>query len=432
MLLVCAAFMLPLNAAHAASCTSLKAELRRLESGSAAQSPAARKWTSAKQQQQKAIAAAERDAGYFNCGSTPTASCKSLNSKIKRMKANLGKIERQLAKASGGSAKNTRRIRQVRASLAKCGGPAQSRQAKQDTSSGNRNSGGLFSRLFNPKSRVEQVSARTGDKEIATVRKKSTRTASRRHLPSGGKFRTVCVRTCDGYFFPISFSTGKSQFVNDEARCSEICPASETELYVYRNPGGDQSAMMSLAGDLYSEQPFAYRYKSEYVEGCSCRRTRQSKMRSSWTELTSGSGNRIFFSDISAGLPRRTLRPSLGDTFEKDGAASSPLGRTPLKRAQLPHYLDPDTRFNLEKGFEVTARLSRAVARSAGASNKIASVSLTESGLPLLSIRPGLEDEDERPAASPIFKTADDGFRPAGEERKASVRVVGPEYFVAQ
>ena len=27
-----------------------------------------------------------------------------------------------------------------------------------------------------------------------------------------GTFRTVCVRTCDGYYFPISYSTSASRF----------------------------------------------------------------------------------------------------------------------------------------------------------------------------------------------------------------------------
>ncbi|MDN3718862.1 DUF2865 domain-containing protein [Roseibium salinum] len=85
------------------------------------------------------------------------------------------------------------------------------------------------------------------------------------------------MRTCDGYFFPLSFSTGKNHLPYDEARCSEICPAAPTELYVYRNPGGDRSQMISLAGKLYSEQPFANRYKAEFVQGCSCRAAQQSK-----------------------------------------------------------------------------------------------------------------------------------------------------------
>ena len=117
--------------------------------------------------------------------------------------------------------------------------------------------------------------------------------------------------------------------------------------------------MMSLAGNLYSEQPFAYRYKSEYVEGCSCRQVKQqSRTRSAWQEVSTGTGKRIFLSDISAGVPRRTLQPSRGGTFDDSNKAASLLSRPPLAVTQLPSYEDPDTLFNLEKGFDVTVSLN--------------------------------------------------------------------------
>jgi len=427
-----AALFLCAQAAEAASCNSLTSELRRLESGSSSQSPAARKWSTAKRQQQKALTAAERDASYFGCASSTSSQCKGLNSKIKKMRANLRAIDRQLAKASGGG--SSKRLRQVRAAIKRqnCNAPAATRQAeRRDAPSGDKPRS-LLSRLFNPQPRAEPVAATSGDREIAGVRRQQ-RSGSRQHsLPSGGKFRTLCVRTCDGYFFPVSYSIGKRQFAYDEARCSEICPAAKTELYVYRNPGGDQSDMMSLAGELYSEQPFANRYKSEFVEGCSCRLARQSKRPSAWTELSTVSGNRVFISDISAGLPRRSLQPSRGSTFEDEGRAASPLARPPLGRAQLPRYEDPDTLFNLEKGFDVTAKISLAAARTGKGEDDIASGYDLRDGLPVLSIRSRQEPDDAEVAAfAPVFQNGKDGFRDV-PDGKAPVRIVGPEYFVAQ
>ncbi|MES0808295.1 DUF2865 domain-containing protein [Roseibium sp. SCPC15] len=431
---VCAAILLPAATAQAASCSALKAELRKLEAGSGSQSPAAKKWSTAKKQQQKAISAAARDAKYFNCSATSSPKCQGLNSKIKRMKSNLAKIDRQLAKAGGGSAKNTKRIRQVRRAIEKkkCNAPAQSRQAKANSSDTGEKPRSFFQRLFTPQQNVEQVSARTGDREIATVRSRSTTATRRLRIPSGGTFRTVCVRTCDGYFFPVSFKAGKNQFVNDEARCSEICPAAPTELFVYRNPGGDQSQMMSLAGNVYSEQPYAYRYKSEYVEGCSCRLTQQSRTRSAWSELGTASGDRVFFSDISAGLPRSSLQPSRGGTFQEETNTPSPLSRSPLHKAQLPFFADPDTLLNLEKGFDVTAELSAVSKRLGQYPDGLKQERLSEDGFPLLTTRELTKSgEVESASTSPLFKRDGQGFRPA-PSRETPVRVVGPEFFVAQ
>ncbi|HPG89875.1 MAG TPA: DUF2865 domain-containing protein, partial [Hyphomicrobium sp.] len=55
-------------------------------------------------------------------------------------------------------------------------------------------------------------------------------------------YRTLCVRLCDGYYFPVSFSTLPSHFAQDAEACSSRC-AAPTELYYYPNPGGavDQS-----------------------------------------------------------------------------------------------------------------------------------------------------------------------------------------------
>lgn len=428
-----AGFVLLGNAANAASCSSLRSELSRLEAGSSAQSPAAGKWNTAKAAQQKAIGAAERDANYFGCAASASDKCTGLNAKIKRMKANLAAIERQLAKAGGRAPGNTKRVRQIQAALARqnCNAPQATREASRQ-GSGDDAPQSLFARLFNPQPQAEPVSATTGDLEIATVRKQTQSASNRYRLPSGGTYRTLCVRTCDGYFFPVSYTAPKDQFAYDASRCNEICPAAETHLYVYRNPGGDPSQMMSLAGDLYSDQPFANRYKSEYVEGCSCRPARQSKQQSAWTEIGTGGGSRVFFSDISSGVPRRTLTPSLGGTFEEENDLPSPLARTPLTRAQLPRYDDPDTLMNLEKGFDVTKGLDLAAVRLERAPDRVEKESDMSDGLPVLSVRSGAADDGAEVAAfAPVFKSADDGLQPTGE-RKGPVRVVGPEYFVAQ
>lgn len=87
----------------------------------------------------------------------------------------------------------------------------------------------------------------------------------------GGTFRTICVRTCDGYFWPVSFRTVQARFTEDARTCRSACPGSETALYVHRNPGEDIEQAVSLDGSPYTALPNALRYRSEFVEGCGCR-----------------------------------------------------------------------------------------------------------------------------------------------------------------
>ena len=84
-------------------------------------------------------------------------------------------------------------------------------------------------------------------------------------------FRTVCVRLCDGYYFPISFSTLPGHFQQDAEACQSKC-AAPVELYYHPNPGGAMEQAMSLkAQEPYTRLKMAFRYRKEYVSGCSCK-----------------------------------------------------------------------------------------------------------------------------------------------------------------
>jgi hypothetical protein len=84
-------------------------------------------------------------------------------------------------------------------------------------------------------------------------------------------YRTLCVRLCDGYYFPVSFSTLPNHFERDAQVCQSQC-AAPAELYFHQNPGGSVEQMMSFG----SQQPYtslktAFRYRKEFVNGCSCK-----------------------------------------------------------------------------------------------------------------------------------------------------------------
>ncbi len=87
---------------------------------------------------------------------------------------------------------------------------------------------------------------------------------------SFGTFRTLCVRTCDGYYFPISFSAAGPELQRDEMACRALCPGQAVSLYVQRSGEGEGGAMMSLAGEPYTALPAAFRYRREYDRGCAC------------------------------------------------------------------------------------------------------------------------------------------------------------------
>src|SRR6185295_2791125 len=92
-----------------------------------------------------------------------------------------------------------------------------------------------------------------------------------------GTYRTVCVRTCDGFYYPISPASNPGRFAEDEKACRQSCPAAEVQLYSHRNPGEDINQAVSVSTQQpYTALPTAFRYRTAFDQGCSCRRAGES------------------------------------------------------------------------------------------------------------------------------------------------------------
>lgn len=87
---------------------------------------------------------------------------------------------------------------------------------------------------------------------------------------SGGTYRTVCVRLCDGYYFPISFSTTRGRLAGDEQACRSRC-TSDARLFYYPTGGGSPETMVDLRGRAYKDLATAFVYRTRYDKSCQCR-----------------------------------------------------------------------------------------------------------------------------------------------------------------
>lgn len=90
-------------------------------------------------------------------------------------------------------------------------------------------------------------------------------------MPKVSTYRTVCVRTCDGFFFPVSFTATPAKFPSDEAQCQAQCPGTEAKLFAYRNPGEGIEQAVGTNGESYMSMPNALLFRKQYVNACSCR-----------------------------------------------------------------------------------------------------------------------------------------------------------------
>jgi hypothetical protein len=200
--------------------------------------------------------------GFFSIFQSPSPQCSALNRQIEQIRNNIGRLRSEMQQMSG----NLDRAGQRRALLTALGendcGPQYRSAAGPRT---------LFDTLFGTSRRSGGDYVYSGEETAA---------------PGGGTYRTVCVRTCDGYYYPISFSTNASRFQEDERICQRTCPAAQVSLYTYRNPGEEIAQAVSLSGQSYSSLPTAFRYRQQYDAACSCRQPGQS-----WADAMKQSGD---------------------------------------------------------------------------------------------------------------------------------------------
>lgn len=148
-------------------------------------------------------------------------------------------------------------------------------------------------------------------------------------------YATICVRTCDGYYFPISFSTTPERFGRDEKICQSSC-GSQAKLFIYRNPGDTPEGMQDLRGNAYSRLPNAFLYRTSYNESCKCRPH-------PW-EQEARDVHRVYAleqsvrrGDVSKTAELKALRERVAlPTAPKAGSVSSPMVTAQTPKAPLP------------------------------------------------------------------------------------------------
>lgn len=97
--------------------------------------------------------------------------------------------------------------------------------------------------------------------------------------PSGqqnarGGARVICVKTCDGSYFPMNnLPDGRS---GADELCQALCPG--TEAVAYSMPTGDEAlkyAATIRGSRAYVAMPNAFKFRTNFEQSCSCKREGQ-------------------------------------------------------------------------------------------------------------------------------------------------------------
>ncbi len=185
--------------------------------------------------------------GFFSLFNGQSAQCGPVNNQIQQMRGNLDQITTSLERLRSGGIGGNERENQRRSVLTAL---AQNNCGPQYANAA-RGPGNFIDNLFGNNNPSPPSGVDMG--------------------PQSGTFRTVCVRTCDGAYFPVSFATYQARFQDDEKTCKALCPATEASLFAYRNPGEDINQAVSISGQPYSSLPNAFKFRTEFNPSCACK-----------------------------------------------------------------------------------------------------------------------------------------------------------------
>jgi Protein of unknown function (DUF2865) len=168
--------------------------------------------------------------GFLFFGGAPPAECNAIAQRIHAMQASYGRIATQ-AEAYGSDARRQQLMAAIR-------------------------------RACDPLREAEERRARKAEDDEGP-----------RRLGGG---RLVCVRACDGFFFPLH-NLPESGRSDADDMCKALCPGAQAAAYSM--PGGadaDIKQAVSLQGKRYTKLAAAFKYQKSFDPSCSCRKEGQS------------------------------------------------------------------------------------------------------------------------------------------------------------
>src|SRR3984893_11047208 len=303
----------PPQAAVNPMCPRLEAQLATIDRGGGSGDPAKddqiRRYQDAATKQQaeldRVTSQAKRmgcdSSGFFSLFNGQSAQCGPVNYQIQQMRGNLDQITTSLERLRSGGIGGADRENQRRPGLTAL---AQNNCGPQYAAAA-RSGGNFMDNLFgNNGNQIPPPGAEYG--------------------PQSGTFRTVCVRTCDGAYFPVSFATVQARFPDDEKTCKALCPATEASLFTYRNPGEDINQAVSVSGQPYSALPNAFKFRSEFNPSCACKAAGQTwsdALKSVEDKAAAEQQGDIIVTEESARKMQQRAQPGAKTTAARKGAA---------------------------------------------------------------------------------------------------------------
>ncbi len=154
-------------------------------------------------------------------------------------------------------------------------------------------------------------------------------------LGAYGGSQAVCVRTCDGGFFPLNFSARGAPKEQLENLCQALCPNTEVKLYT-RVPSSTIDTALGADGTPYRDLPNALKFQTSFDPSCTCKPPNQS-----WVDALAHAeqvlgemggaraGDTIVTEEQSQAMAQQALKPQPAKTGKTPDLPSPPPAAAP-------------------------------------------------------------------------------------------------------
>ncbi len=264
-------------------------------------------------------------------GSPPPPQCGQINAQIEQLRASLAQLE--------GSARGILDTPQRRQMVASYNAYCRQQTATQ---------GGFLGGLFGGPTQ------QSNEPDIADVPPPDALPATDQPgQPTGGS-EMLCVRHCDGAFFPITDAPGRDEQTLSDF-CKASCPNAEVSVYS-RVPGQVIQTAVGLDGKPYMSLPAALKYQKSLDASCTCRAPG-----ATWGETLAG----------AEAMLSHSKKGEFVVTQEKSDEMARPSAATPdkkKKRAPVPAADDTSDQDIINQDAAAAAQVPTASTDSAGIS----------------------------------------------------------------
>ncbi len=279
--------------AQGVDCTTLQAEIDAAQSGGDTYGGALR-------DQQYELRRTQDYSDSIGCGSGlfggGPPQCDAIEARMERMQANIGRLQDQAQSVpNDGGERRRALIEQFNSSCTN--GPSEDRTSLDG--------GSLMP--------VDPGASPDGGGDAAP--------------PPQARVKALCVRHCDGGYFPITDDASSSSGSLDhlDQLCKAMCPGTEASLYTTISSGSIDTAV-TPDGTPYTVLPAAFQFQKSYDATCSCKPPHQS-----WVEALAGAEKLI-----EGDKGDVTVTQKLSDQMARPGAAKASAVKAP-RRAKMAH-----------------------------------------------------------------------------------------------